>query len=491
MVSCSVDDMKKAVDGHFTLDFIKFRQDRDTMTEIGKTVQEVYMAFQEKGMSLENRSFDQYQAYGYDAVLFIALILDKLNKSTSSNHSPFSLEELPNEVAGEGVTGKLVLSNRTIMTQRNVEIRYVQTKDGEVSTVVYYYNGTENLTEIFQPNWTTEDGKRPLDVPRNETKYFHKGYYIFPATVAVIGVFGAVGMLVFNEYNRDKRIIKLSSPRLNNLIAVGAITIYVAVIFGGLDGQFFPITTNTLFCCYMYVSLLVFGFTLCFGSMFAKTWRVNVVMKRSRMGRTNFKLTDQVLFAIVGVFILVDALLLGLWFGINPFHVTKSIAESEGISNEQHIYVRCSSEHSSRWAYIILAYKAIVLAFGVLMAWETRKVQIVSLNDSRYITMSVYNTVVLCILAFAFHFIPTQHVQYLLVSMIIIIIVTVVLCLVFVPKEILMLDMVVILLTQKGKVVLNTPLLKSQKSKTLNIRTSNRSRSSGGFSKRRTSVMKQ
>ena len=33
------------------------------------------------------------------------------------------------------------------------------------------------------------------------------------------------------------------------------------------------------------------------------------------------------LFAIVGVFILVDALLLGLWFGINPFHVTKSIAE--------------------------------------------------------------------------------------------------------------------------------------------------------------------
>ena len=47
-----------------------------------------------------------------------------------------------------------------------------------------------------------------------------------------------------------------------------------------------------------------------------------------------------------------------------------------------------------------------------------------------------------------------------------------------------MLDMVVILLTQKGKVVLNTPLLKSQKSKTLNIRTSNRSRSSGGFSKR-------
>ena len=109
MVSCSVDDMKKAVDGHFTLDFIKFRQDRDTMTEIGKTVQEVYMAFQEKGMSLENRSFDQYQAYGYDAVLFIALILDKLNKSTSSNHSPFSLEELPNEVAGEGVTVRFVM----------------------------------------------------------------------------------------------------------------------------------------------------------------------------------------------------------------------------------------------------------------------------------------------------------------------------------------------------------------------------------------------
>lgn len=100
----------------------------------------------------------------------------------------------------------------------------------------------------------------------------------------------------------------------------------------------------------------------------------------------------------------------------------------------QYVHERCFSEHSERWSYVIIAYKALLLVFGVFMAWETRKVNIVSLNDSRYITMSVYNTVLLCIVAFAFTFIPNAGASYMLVSITIIIMVTVVLCLVFVPK---------------------------------------------------------
>ena len=100
----------------------------------------------------------------------------------------------------------------------------------------------------------------------------------------------------------------------------------------------------------------------------------------------------------------------------------------------QYLRDHCSSENSARWTYILVAYKSLLLAFGVFMAWETRKVKMVSLNDSRYITMSVYNTVFMCIVTFAFNFIPDEGTAHMLVAFSIIVMVTVVLCLVFIPK---------------------------------------------------------
>lgn len=69
-------------------------------------------------------------------------------------------------------------------------------------------------------------------------------------------------MLIFNEYNRDKRVIKLSSPRLNNLIAVGAVAIYMAVICMGLDGQFYPISTTSLAFCYVCKEMVLYHRTV-------------------------------------------------------------------------------------------------------------------------------------------------------------------------------------------------------------------------------------
>ena len=40
------------------------------------------------------------------------------------------------------------------------------------------------------------------------------------------------------HYVRDYRFIKLSSPRMNNVIVVGAILIYIAGILLGIDGNF-------------------------------------------------------------------------------------------------------------------------------------------------------------------------------------------------------------------------------------------------------------
>lgn len=43
-------------------------------------------------------------------------------------------------------------------------------------------------------------------------------------------------------------------------------------------------------------------------------------------------------------------------------------------------------------------YKGLVLVFGLFLAYETRSVKLRQINDSRYVGMSIYNVVVLCLI---------------------------------------------------------------------------------------------
>ena len=70
------------------------------------------------------------------------------------------------------------------------------------------------------------------------------------------------------------------------------------------------------------------------------------------------------------------------------------------------------------------------------MAWETRNVQIPALNDSKYVGMSVYNVVIMCVLGAAISFVlnEDQNASFIIISVFIIFCTTLTLCLVFVPK---------------------------------------------------------
>ena len=45
----------------------------------------------------------------------------------------------------------------------------------------------------------------------------------------------------------------------------------------------------------------------------------------------------------------------------------------------------CESKETYRWLGILCGYKGLLLLFGAFLAWETRNVTIVALNDSKYV----------------------------------------------------------------------------------------------------------
>lgn len=72
------------------------------------------------------------------------------------------------------------------------------------------------------------------------------------------------------------RYIKMSSPHLNNLIIIGAMLTYTSVIFLGLNSRMTSINMFPYICA-ARAWLLMAGFSLAFGAMFSKTWRVHSI----------------------------------------------------------------------------------------------------------------------------------------------------------------------------------------------------------------------
>ena len=96
----------------------------------------------------------------------------------------------------------------------------------------------------------------------------------------------------------------------------------------------------------------------------------------------------------------------------------------------------CTSEGSATWLPVLFAYKGIILLVGLLLAFETRKVKIKSLNDSRFITMSVYGAVIVSITLTPIGFL-LQHfpnVQYAVIGIMILFSTSLILGLIFVTK---------------------------------------------------------
>ena len=74
--------------------------------------------------------------------------------------------------------------------------------------------------------------------------------------------------------------------------------------------------------------------------------------------------------------------------------------------------------------------------FGCFLAWETRQVSIPALNDSKYIGMSVYNVVIMCIAGAATSFVIRDQVNasFTIMGLCIIFCTSITLGLVFLPK---------------------------------------------------------
>ncbi|XP_072030368.1 gamma-aminobutyric acid type B receptor subunit 1-like [Amphiura filiformis] len=455
-IECTPDEMNEAVSST-TMLIIDWKQlsTKEEQTISGLTPQELVSELDDRMEWPEyNRCTRTAKApFGYDAAWAIALMLNKtseaLKKKVFSNEpqsrrlEDFTYEDdemvqmffdLLKDSNFDGMTGHVAFKDGDRLG--DTTIAQLQ---GNVKHPIASYSIELDILEL-ENDIIWKDDYLPIDHTAIVRLYQGISQYLFIiiSVSAGVGIFIACIFLAFNLKYRTQKTVKMSSPYLNNIIIIGSILIYASVIISGLDSNVISINTFAA-TCQIRAWLLSTGFVLGFGSMFSKTWRVYRVAALKTPKRRI--LTDKHLFIMVFVFFCIDVIVLTLWQIIDPIYVvTIDLYErmDPHVTNGRIVpYIeQCTSDYLVYWMAALYAYKGLLLLFGTFLAWETKKVTIPALNDSKLIGICVYNTVVLCIVGVSVSFLITNDTSalYIFTSSIIIFCATVTLVVLFVPK---------------------------------------------------------
>lgn len=418
--NCTTEQMKEALEGHFTTEALMLNQgNQETIS--GMSSQQ-FLERYERALAEQNGGLQGYKPEGhqeaplaYDAIWAIALALNKTintlrEYSMSIEDFTYTNRKIADEIwSAMNATQFLGVSGFVAFSAKGDRMAWTlieQMIDGNYVKIGYFDTQTDNLTILNQEKWT--DGKPPQD--RTIIVRVHRkvslSLFAGMCAVAFIGVVWAVGLLIFNWIFRHSRYIQLSHPMCNNIMLIGIILCLVCVCLLGLDGQFVS-EFRYAHICQARSWFLAIGFTLSFGAMFSKIWRVHRLTTKSKSeskGLSFQRVESWKLYGMVGGLVLVDAVILSAWQLVDPMqrHLEVFPLEPPALSDEdvriEPALEHCESRNHAIWLGVMYSYKGLLLIFGIFLAYETRSVKIKQLNDSRLVGMSIYNVVVLCLI---------------------------------------------------------------------------------------------
>lgn len=293
-VTCDHSEILTAINGMITLDVLPLSSSRE-ITVSGMTPQEYEAEYNRE----RQNEYSKFHGYAYDGVWTIAYAIHLVNQKLRSQNLGLTfanfkyrdpiwatiLREVLNETSFQGVTGHVSFDEN----ERRGSILLKQLQ-GELEVSIGEYHSVSNVLEFTPGNSIKWHGSNVPPVDRTFRRILPSRVsltlFIIITIFAVCGIILSFVFLTFNIKYRNQKYIKMSSPYLNNLIIIGCILTYTSVILLGLDSSLTS-ENNFPYICAARAWVLMSGFTLAFGAMFSKTWRVHAIF-------TNIKLNKKV-----------------------------------------------------------------------------------------------------------------------------------------------------------------------------------------------------
>ncbi|XP_046999597.1 probable G-protein coupled receptor CG31760 [Schistocerca americana] len=184
-------------------------------------------------------------------------------------------------------------------------------------------------------------------------------------------------VVLFTWKYGNVKVVRAASPVLLRVIALGAFFIYCTTIV------MYP--TPNVVTCTMRVWLREIGFSLTYGALMLKTWRISVIF-RVRSAKA-IKITDFDLLKRLGVIVAVFSVFLVIRTLVAPPHVIVGRT-----ADDLKAYL-CRTDW---WDHSFTTMEVMFLVWGIRLCIVVRKAPS-EFNESRFISMAIYNEFLLSV----------------------------------------------------------------------------------------------
>ena len=263
---------------------------------------------------------------------------------------------------------------------------------GLTETVAFQYQqkGFPQLRVAISPN-EAKNGKLIYPIPSWSDRTSKYGWFNEPSDIVIASLSGfaifvtlCMGVVVF--IHRDHAVMKATQWRFVLTSLLGSVFCYLSV--------FTWLYYVTQAACTALPWILATGFTLLYGSILLKTWRVWHLLNESKHYQI-VTLDNRLMFGFLGIMLTILYAILIPWSIVSPPNQTLKQPEEYNRSKD---YMTCYIDSVSLGFLIaVLIYEGFLLIVGVYFAFRIRSIKYTLFNEAQHIGFAIYNLTVFCI----------------------------------------------------------------------------------------------
>ncbi len=326
------------------------------------------------GNSNRTINYSPWGSMYYDAVWAIAFALNKSQQSHAdfdlynygrngyrSMNDTNKLRQAMEELDFQGVSGRISFDKSSGYNHRSFNISLVVN-----STILLIAHFDDFINHFIRVDLLDEQFPEQVHLT-NIYVTISLGIIIFLNLTATV-IFHILSIYYRNDY-----FVRAASVRLNQTALVGCYLLLIASFISILVEGFRIVDTVKAVLCHTLHFFCSIGFTLLFGAMCARAWRLfrifNYVWKEP-----GGCLSDKRLLMLVVLATTVDIFLNTLWVIIDPFEIREDQSDFDGFYRV--IEKRCHAEHFTIWYLTIYLYNFIFVIIASLLTSFTNKIYI-------------------------------------------------------------------------------------------------------------------
>ena len=398
--SCTKEQLMIALEGAFSLQYRLFA-DNNTILESGLSYSEYWRMYNEKleefgSINNVTLSATTYANPLYDQVWAFALAIDNLIDSYNVLFENYTVESM-HEVS---VLLKSELKNLSFQgASRSGKIQFNGSQEmSSYISVFQVQNGTPKLVGIYDPSVRNVTNVNVSDAPEDT---FSLEYNLLPVWLGICIILVQVALLSLISTNlililvwRKNKEIKATSPILSTSMMVGCYFLCLKPIILVMYRMFKLTESGTEPLCILEHSLWI-GFDLILATLFFKILRIYHIFRERQMTMMSKYWIDGYLFIYVIIVCLGKAVLLILWYTIDPYRPMIMRVYVKTPAPHYDGTLHCTSDNNSVWTAVTLLYSGVLLLMSMILAIMTRHNRSIY-KDTKKVNLFIF-LVVLCL----------------------------------------------------------------------------------------------